>query len=338
MAGGVAVVVAVKVGQPILRCPGAAAWERCNSRARSKLAVGAGAPPRAAGAMPITPGDLRNLDHEAPWPLLAWSAGLFARNGFASAQELRGAALVDLEGLQDAPRADYREQVARLVARANSSLGRGVQALRAPLPYPPSRRAQVLLVEDQFQWLESFRLRGVGPQLRVNVAMTLRVLRAMRTGCSQARRGLPARRGTGRSRCSGRGQPQGLCGRSCGPAPSGPRGSARRGPRRCWAAVPAATRVQSRGFAVGSRLRARSSGCRPSARCRRQRRALSRGALPSVAKGRIATTSHMCDSVATWRMSTRLCSITLRSGEPRPRWPSGRPRRAGSGISSGCVC
>ena len=136
LTGGVAVVVAVKVGQPILRCPGAAAWERCNSRARSKLAVGAGAPPRAAGAMPITPGDLRNLDHEAPWPLLAWSAGLFARNGFASAQELRGTALVDLEGLQDAPRADYREQVARLVARANSSLGRGVQALRAPLPYP----------------------------------------------------------------------------------------------------------------------------------------------------------------------------------------------------------
>ena len=143
---GVAVVVAVQVGQPILRCPGAAAWERCNSRARSKLAVGAGAPPRAAGAMPITPGDLRNLDHEAPWPLLAWSAGLFARNGFASAQELRGAALVDLEGLQDAPRADYREQVVRLVVRANStSLGRGERrcacvARILPYPCPAARR------------------------------------------------------------------------------------------------------------------------------------------------------------------------------------------------------
>ena len=110
-----------------LRCPGAA-FTRCwPARARGSSAEGAGAPLRSADAMPITPGDLRFLDHGAPWPLLVWSAHIFTRNGFVSARELHGVAIADIVGLQNAPRADCREQVVRLLARANSSQGRGAR-------------------------------------------------------------------------------------------------------------------------------------------------------------------------------------------------------------------
>ena len=82
---------------------------------------------RGSAIMPVGPSDLRSLDPVAPWPRLAWSTDLLTRNGFAGARELRGVEVVDLPGLQDAPRADYREQVGRLIEIANSRGLRGAQ-------------------------------------------------------------------------------------------------------------------------------------------------------------------------------------------------------------------